>query len=241
MPMQGKAVDTLKELGQVAGIAGIALGVVAILFRDFIQKSFFPTLSKKSAYKLLVLFLILTWSIGLAGLGAWVFLKAREQPTKVSTGCEPERKSSALLVIQWDCASDPAQRAEVVKKNLRAISYHLSMLRVAQDQILLPSIADYLQNPTQPGWRTVFAQISTVNELITSTTRKLVEYDAALINEMERQLPRFSMLLRGRTTLLNQLKEKDPPPPQDLIAWAMEYGRLVHELADELDLLEKKI
>jgi hypothetical protein len=34
--------ESLKQLGQIAGIGGIALGVLLLLFRDVIRKAVFP-------------------------------------------------------------------------------------------------------------------------------------------------------------------------------------------------------
>jgi hypothetical protein len=45
--------ELFKTLGQVAGIGGIALGVLLILFKEIIRKSIFPTLKKDQAYRLL--------------------------------------------------------------------------------------------------------------------------------------------------------------------------------------------
>jgi hypothetical protein len=69
--------ETLKAMGAVAGIGGLALGVVLILFRDVIRQILvkFPGISRQHAYQLIRLFLILVWSIGVIGIGAWVTLE----------------------------------------------------------------------------------------------------------------------------------------------------------------------
>ena len=64
--------DTLKIVGQVAGIGGLALGVLMLIFRDVIRKNIFPTLSKEHAYRVLRLIVFLVWSVALVGIGAWV-------------------------------------------------------------------------------------------------------------------------------------------------------------------------
>jgi len=65
--------ELFKAIGQVAGIGGISLGVVLILFRDVIKKNIFPKLTQDQAYKLLRLLIILTCSIGITGIIAWVY------------------------------------------------------------------------------------------------------------------------------------------------------------------------
>ena len=58
----------LKTLAQIAGIGGLRLGVVLLLFRDVIRKNIFPRLGVQEAYKLLRLIVILVFIIGVAGL-----------------------------------------------------------------------------------------------------------------------------------------------------------------------------
>ena len=65
----------LKTVGEIAGIGGISLGVVLILFRDVIRKNIFPKLGVAEAYRLLRLIIILVFLIGIAGLTAWVVTK----------------------------------------------------------------------------------------------------------------------------------------------------------------------
>jgi hypothetical protein len=63
----------LKTLGAVAGIGGVSLGVVLLVFRDVIRKNIFPQLQPNEAFRLLRLIVVLTFLIGAAGLIAWVF------------------------------------------------------------------------------------------------------------------------------------------------------------------------
>ena len=70
-------VDTLRTLGQVAGIGGIALGIFLLLFRELIRKSIFPTLKKDDGYRLMKLLAVLVWSVALTGVGAWMWLENR--------------------------------------------------------------------------------------------------------------------------------------------------------------------
>ena len=71
-------IEILKTLGAVAGIGGIALGVLLIIFRDVIRKNIFPTLGKTHAYQLLRLIIILAFSAGVLGVIAYVILSLSE-------------------------------------------------------------------------------------------------------------------------------------------------------------------
>jgi hypothetical protein len=55
----------LKDLGMIAGIGGIALGVFVLLFREVILLKIFTTLSKRQSYTIIILFMIFVWSISI--------------------------------------------------------------------------------------------------------------------------------------------------------------------------------
>lgn len=53
----------ITEWGKIAGLAGLALGVLLILFREVIRKNIFAALTKKQSYTIIILILVLVWSI----------------------------------------------------------------------------------------------------------------------------------------------------------------------------------
>jgi hypothetical protein len=61
----------LKMLGQIAGIGGIALGVFLLLFRDVIRRKISPKLTQNQGYRVILVFMILTWSIAIVGVAAY--------------------------------------------------------------------------------------------------------------------------------------------------------------------------
>ncbi len=73
----------LETVGQVAGIGGIALGVLTLVFRDVIRKNIFPNLSQVHAYRLIRMVVVLTFCIAAIGIGAWAFVNWR-QPERVA-------------------------------------------------------------------------------------------------------------------------------------------------------------
>jgi hypothetical protein len=64
--------ESLKVAAQAAGIGGISLFIFLILFREFIRKNIFPTLTQAQSYRLITLFLVLTFTISLVGIAAWI-------------------------------------------------------------------------------------------------------------------------------------------------------------------------
>jgi hypothetical protein len=75
-PFGGSAMDAklLEIVGQTAGIGGVALGVLLIVFRDIIRKNIFPKLPPEQAYRLLRLITGAVWSVAVIGIMAWVYV-----------------------------------------------------------------------------------------------------------------------------------------------------------------------
>ena len=64
----------LEILGKVAGIGGISLGVLLLIFRSVIQRNLFPKLSQEDSYKVIRLIIVLTFVIATFGILAWAYV-----------------------------------------------------------------------------------------------------------------------------------------------------------------------
>lgn len=64
--------NLFKIAGVVAGIGGIAVATVVLIFREVIRKEIFPQLTKQQAYNLLNRIIVLTFVIGAMGIGAYI-------------------------------------------------------------------------------------------------------------------------------------------------------------------------
>jgi hypothetical protein len=64
--------NLFKIAGVVAGIGGIAIATVVLIFREVIRKEIFPRLTKHQAYNLLNRIIVLTFVIGALGIGAYI-------------------------------------------------------------------------------------------------------------------------------------------------------------------------
>lgn len=89
--------EVLKIVGQVAGIGGLALGVFLLLFRDVIRKNIFPNLNKEQGYRLLMLIIILVWTIALAGIGGWAYVKTLE--SRIGNSTQPKEYQLSGVVV----------------------------------------------------------------------------------------------------------------------------------------------
>ncbi len=83
-------VELLKSVGQIAGIGGISLGVFLLLLRELVRKMTFPQLTKAQTFRIIRLFLLLTWSIAVIGLVVWLI---SFKSTERETGVQPSAPS----------------------------------------------------------------------------------------------------------------------------------------------------
>lgn len=99
------ASSVLETVGQVAGIGGLALGVLLIVFRDIIRKNIFPRLPSEMAYRLLRLITVSVWSIAALGILAWVYTStAAEGQVTASCGAVAiGRSASNSTIVAGDC------------------------------------------------------------------------------------------------------------------------------------------
>jgi len=97
----------LKTVGEIAGIGGISLGVVLILFRDVIRKNIFPMLGVSEAYKLLRLIIVLAFLIGTLGLAAWVVTKHDASKTSFTSVTNIGTIQNEFLSVTGQPLNDP--------------------------------------------------------------------------------------------------------------------------------------
>lgn len=67
----GGTLELFATLGKFAGLAGLALGVFLLIFRDIIRRELFQNVSSEDTYKLFRLLVICTWTVTLVGMLLW--------------------------------------------------------------------------------------------------------------------------------------------------------------------------
>lgn len=55
--------EFITKWGMIAGLAGIALGIFVVLFREIIIKNIFSKLTKRQSYSIIIVFMLLVWSL----------------------------------------------------------------------------------------------------------------------------------------------------------------------------------
>jgi hypothetical protein len=88
----------LKTVGSIAGLAGLAVGMILLLYREIVRKNVFPTLSRKDAYRLLCNLAILAWSVAMAGIFCWVWSTAILHPRTGAQFDAPSTAEARLVV-----------------------------------------------------------------------------------------------------------------------------------------------
>lgn len=118
--------DILKVVGQIAGIGGIALGVLLILFREIIKKNVFPTFTKKQGFTIFTLILLLVWSIAIFGIGAWVYNeKTTTSPNKQTDSLSISTVNKTVIVngLIADMNGKGIKNVKVFLKELNKTDY----------------------------------------------------------------------------------------------------------------------
>ncbi len=64
------------SLGQIAGVAGVACGIMILVFRKLIQNTFLAKLSKERSFTAIVFVVVLSWAIGIFGIATWAIAPA---------------------------------------------------------------------------------------------------------------------------------------------------------------------
>lgn len=77
----------LKTVGSIAGVAGIALGIILLIYTEIVRRPSISKLSQKRSFELLRLIVIASWSIGVLGLGVWYWAQqpASNNPATTTT------------------------------------------------------------------------------------------------------------------------------------------------------------
>jgi|SRR5580692_7546197 hypothetical protein len=88
-------VGIFKTLGEAAGLAGLAIGLILLLYREIVRKNVFPALNKRDAYRLLRAIAVLSWSVAIVGIVSWVWstsIERRRQdaPQVANSANQPE-------------------------------------------------------------------------------------------------------------------------------------------------------
>ncbi len=143
-------IEDLAAFGKIAGIGGIALTVFMVLFRALIQKGIFPELAKQDAYKIIRLFMYLTFSVAVLGIAVWFLgtpkLSSTGRPYVLPVAAFWRNDLNEAVVQFKNSGNSPAYH------NRTQIEFFATTLKSEDQQldwgVLLPALSD---NTVGPG------------------------------------------------------------------------------------------
>jgi hypothetical protein len=89
-----------KTLGETAGLAGLTIGMILLLYREIVRKNVFPTLGKRDAYRLLRAIAVLSWSVAIVGILCWAWsisLERRRQDAPQLANSSTQAETSLVV------------------------------------------------------------------------------------------------------------------------------------------------
>ena len=90
----------LEKVGQIAGIGGLSLGVLLLIFKEILRKNIFPSLNRKQAYSIIKLIIILTFVVAIAGIMAWVWSETFNNKKIINDVHVPEQDNFRRIYFQ---------------------------------------------------------------------------------------------------------------------------------------------
>lgn len=102
-------IEALESLGKIAGIAGISIGALVLIFGSVIRKNIFPGLTKEQGYAIIRMMIIGAGVLAVLGIAAWIYVDVKKN----------ERDKEAILVSKYitgyvkDAEGKPVVSAEV--------------------------------------------------------------------------------------------------------------------------------
>ncbi len=102
-------IEALENLGKIAGIAGISIGALVLIFGSVIRKNIFPGLTKEQGYTVIRMMIIGACVLALVGIAAWIYVDVQKN----------QRDKEAILVSKYitghvkDAEGKPVVSAEV--------------------------------------------------------------------------------------------------------------------------------
>lgn len=110
----------LKVVGQTAGIGGLALGVFLLLFRQLLQRIRPAGLTRVQWYRVIIIFMLLVWSLALAGLAVWIIAD------RAGRGSEAFKAEGSMVMPAFPPAATPEQLSTPVASSPGPVSADLS-------------------------------------------------------------------------------------------------------------------
>jgi hypothetical protein len=132
--------ELLRDLGAVAGIGGIAIGIFFLLGRQVIARNLFPRLTQKHAFLLLSTIIWFAFLLGIAGIVAYVFVSSKTQPSPAPE--TPTPIVSKLFI-------DRVEQVSSSQLNDQELAFDITLRNPSTDPINVTQMSLYFNSPDQ--------------------------------------------------------------------------------------------
>ena len=90
--------EIIKEFGLIAGLAGLAIGLVLYLFRNIISKTVLDKLTRNQAFRLIITFMILVWSLSFYAIYIYSIDQAKNDDPQINNLSCAKWKSNLEII-----------------------------------------------------------------------------------------------------------------------------------------------
>ena len=216
--------EALQELGKIAGIAGIAVGAMVLIFRDVLTQQLGP----ERAYRLRMYIVTATFLVAVLGIivySAAPIISAYFYPLD----CKPN-----------EVMSDCTKRLNAVAKVEKAAKA-LESMRKQRGVYLSPALEAYLVNPSPDSWKKVRAHAQRTLDDLKLAADAVFDYDPALLSEAD-MLNEIQEGLEGKASILNQIiATLSPPTTSVATGFKDELSTIMANLDENIQRLEHRL
>ena len=108
-------IQALESLGKIAGIAGISIGALVLIFNSVIRKKIFPGLTKEQGYTVIRMIIIAASLMAVLGLAAWIYVDIEKNKrdneailvSKYITGIVKDKEGNPIVSAEVEVAQYP--------------------------------------------------------------------------------------------------------------------------------------
>jgi len=106
--------DLLEKLGKIAGIAGITIGALVLVFGGIIQKNIFPKMDQKQGFRLIRTMIVAASIMAVLGLAAWIYVETQKNALEKHN----EFVVKNILGTVYDHENNPLSNVQVTVEEL---------------------------------------------------------------------------------------------------------------------------
>lgn len=108
--------EGLQKIATVAGIGGLSLGTLMLIFRQIIRKNIFPKLTKRQSFNILVLIITLSFAIAVIGLVSYQYIEYNRNKSNHIIPNEEMTEFETLKPYDTILSNDTIRQIDTISK-----------------------------------------------------------------------------------------------------------------------------